>query len=130
MSVIGNAEKSGDDNKLCDRYKAEARFIRAILHFDMIGYFGAVPIEDHVLDNAEAASIARTPAPEALKWVADECDAIIQSGALPFRYSNENENWGRINGAAVYALKSRALLYRASALNNPTNDVTWWQGSC
>ena len=126
-SVIGNAEKSGDDNKLCDRYKAEARFIRAILHFDMIGYFGAVPIEDHVLDNAEAASIARTPAPEALKWVADECDAIIQSGALPFRYSNENENWGRINGAAVYALKSRALLYRASALNNPTNDVTWWQ---
>ena len=126
-SVIGNAEKSGDDNKLCDRYKAEARFIRAILHFDMIGYFGAVPIEDHVLDNAEAASITRTPAPEALKWVADECDAIIQSGALPFRYSNENENWGRINGAAVYALKSRALLYRASALNNPTNDVTWWQ---
>ena len=128
-SVIGNAEKSGDDNKLCDRYKAEARFIRAILHFDMIGYFGAVPIEDHVLDNAEAASIARTPAPEALKWVADECDAIIKSGALPFRYSNENENWGRINGAAVYALKSRALLYRASALNNPTNDVTWWQPS-
>lgn len=126
-SVIGNAEKSGDDNKLCDRYKAEARFIRAILHFDMIGYFGAVPIEDHVLDNAEAASITRTPAPEALKWVADECDAIIKSGALPFRYSNENENWGRINGAAVYALKSRALLYRASALNNPTNEASWWQ---
>ena len=24
-------------------------------------------------------------------------------------------------------MKSRALLYRASALNNPTNDVTWWQ---
>jgi hypothetical protein len=43
-SVIGNAEKSGDDNKLCDRYKAEARFIRAILHFDMIGYFGAVDV--------------------------------------------------------------------------------------
>jgi starch-binding outer membrane protein, SusD/RagB family len=121
--VIGNAQKSGDDNKLCDRYKAEARFIRAILHFDLIGYFGAVPIEDHVLDNSEAASITRTPSAEALKWVADECDAIIQSGALPFRYSNENENWGRINGAAVYALKSRALLYRASALNNPTNEV-------
>lgn len=125
--VIGNAQKSGDDNKLCDRYKAEVRFIRAILHFDLIGYFGAVPIEDHVLDNSEAASITRTPSAEALKWVADECDAIIQSGALPFRYSNENENWGRVNGAAVYALKSRALLYRASALNNPTNEASWWQ---
>ena len=126
-SVIGNAEKPGDDNHLCDRYKAEARFIRAILHFDLISYFGACPIEDHVLTQAEAGALTRTPAAEALKWVADECDAIIQSGALPFRYSNENENWGRINGAAVYALKSRALLYRASALNNVTNDVTWWQ---
>ena len=135
-SVIGNAEKSGDDNKLCDRYKAEARFIRAILHFDMIGYFGAVPIEDHVLDNAEAASIARTPAPEALKWVADECDAIIQSGALPFRYSNENENWGRINGAAwwqeaadsalafINANKSSANPYRLYTTddNNPNKN--------
>ena len=126
-SVIGNAEKPGDDNHLCDRYKAEARFIRAILHFDLISYFGACPIEDHVLTQTEAGALTRTPAAEALKWVADECDAIIQSGALPFRYSNENENWGRINGAAVYALKSRALLYRASALNNITNDVTWWQ---
>ena len=126
-NVIGNADKAGDDNHLYDRYKAEARFIRAILHFDMIGYFGAVPIEDHVLTQDEAATITRTPAAEALKWVADECDAIIQSGALPFRYSNENENWGRINGAAVYALKSRALLYRASPLNNPNNDQSWWQ---
>ncbi len=81
----------------------------AILHFDMIGYFGAVPIEDHVLDNAEAASIARTPAPEALKWVADECDAIIQSGALPFRYSNENENWGRINRCCCLCIEVKSI---------------------
>lgn len=125
--VVGNAQKPGDDNKLYNRYVAEARFIRAILHFDLIGYFGAVPIADHILTNDEAASMKRTPAPVALKWVADECDSIIRSGALPFRYRNENENWGRINGAAVYALKSRALLYLASPLNNPSGDKQLWQ---
>ncbi len=124
-SVIGNAEKSGDDNHLYDRNIAEARFIRAMLHFDMIGYFGAVPIEDHVLDNTEAATIGRTSAAAALQWVADECDAV--KDVLPFRYSNENENWGRVNGAAAYALKSRALLYLASPLNNPSGDQTLWQ---
>ena len=60
-----------------------------------------------------------------MKWVADQCDLV--KDVLPFRYSNENENWGRVNGAAAYALKARALLYRASPLNNPTNNIEWWK---
>lgn len=124
-SVIGNVSKAGDDNHLYDRYMAEARFLRAMLHFDLVGYFGAVPVEDHVLSNAEASSMKRTPAADVLKWIADECDSV--KDVLPFRYANENENWGRINGAAAYALKSRALLYRASKLNNPANNTEWWQ---
>lgn len=129
VSVVGNDTKSGDDNRLYDRYMDEARFIRAILHFDMITWFGAIPIETEPLTNETATSMTRTPAAEALQWVANECDTIIANGALPFRYSNENENWGRINGAAVYALKSRALLYLASPLNNPDNDVKRWENA-
>ena len=60
-----------------------------------------------------------------LKWVADECDKYKDD--LPFRYSNEEENWGRVNGAAAYALKARALLYRASPLHNTTGNQQWWQ---
>lgn len=126
-SVVGNATKSGDDNHLYNRWMAEARFLRAILHFDLACWFGAIPIEDHVLTNEEASAMTRTSAAEAFKWVADECDSIIASDALPFRYTDENSNWGRINGAAVYALKSRALLYRASPLSNTENNTSWWQ---
>lgn len=68
---------------------------------------------------------ARTNCADALKWIADECDAV--KNQLPYRYSNEDENWGRVNGAAAYALKSRALLYRASALHNPDNKTEYWQ---
>lgn len=126
-SVVGNAEKAGDDNRLYDRWRAEARLIRALLVFDMIGYFGDVPlVGDNVFDpgNQAAMNIARTPAAEALQYVANECDSV--KDILPFRYANENENWGRVNGAAAYALKSRALLYKASPLNNPSGNTAWW----
>lgn len=125
-SVVGNATKSGDDDHLYNRWMAEARFLRAILHFDLACWFGAIPIENHILTNAEASVMKRTPAADAFKWVANECDSIINSGVLPFRYSDENSNWGRVNMAAVYALKSRALLYRASPLYNTENNTQWW----
>ena len=57
--------------------------------------------------------------------MADECDKYKND--LPFRYTNEEENWGRINGAAAYALKARALLYKASPLHNKANDASRWE---
>lgn len=135
-SVVGNGATTDDDNHLYTRYMAEAKLLRALFHFDFICWFGACPIigDDASgvpivfdLDNPSAMNMERTPAPEALKWVADQCDEVIKSGALPFRYSNEASNWGRMSGAVAYALKCRALLYRASALNNPSNDPALWQ---
>ncbi|MDR1762814.1 MAG: RagB/SusD family nutrient uptake outer membrane protein [Dysgonamonadaceae bacterium] len=133
-TVIGNIEKAGDDNHLYDRNMAEAKLLRAIFHFDIVCWFGDCPIiaegEDGEpiifdLSDPEAMNMERTPADEALKWIADQCDEVKDK--LPFRYSNETENWGRVNGATAYALKSRALLYRASALHNKSVKTEYWQ---
>ncbi|MDO4164016.1 MAG: RagB/SusD family nutrient uptake outer membrane protein [Bacteroides sp.] len=132
-SVVGNYDKDGDDDHLYDRYKAEARLLRALFHLEMVGYFGDFLIigDDENGDpiiyeqNDERMNIARTDAAEVLEWIAEECDAV--KDVLPFRYSDETENWGRVNGAAAYALKARALLYRASPLNNTSNNTSWWQ---
>lgn len=129
--VVGNATKSGDDNRLYDRWIAEIRVLRAIIHFDLCTRFGAIPIvgddEDGnpIILEPSSELPPRTPAAEVLQWVIDECDKY--KGDLPFRYSNETENWGRINGAAAYALKSRAALYLASPLYNTANDATLWR---
>lgn len=134
IEVVGNTEKAGDDNHLYNRYMAEARLMRAIFHFDLVANYGAVPLigddengEPIVFDlgSPEAMNMKRTSAAEVLKWVADECDEV--KNVLPFRYQSEAENWGRCNGASAYALKSRALLYRASKLNNPDNNLEWWK---
>ena len=135
--VVGNDPLPGsDDDHLYNRYVAEARFIRALLHFDLVFWFGGVPIvgDDEegkpllyeITDYEQMNRPQSTPA-EVLQWIANECDAI--KDVLPFRYANEDENWGRANGAAAYALKSRALLYKASALNNPSNDQSWWRAA-
>ncbi len=133
-SVIGNVEKEGDDNRLYDRNMAEAKLLRAIFHFDVIGWFGDAPIigEDENgtpiifdLSNPTAMNMSRTNAADALKWIADQCDQV--KNTLPFRYSNETENWGRVNGATAYALKAKALLYRASKLHNRSNNSQYWK---
>ena len=131
--VIGNAEKAGDDNnKLGDRWLAEARAIRAMLTFDMACWFGPTPIfvtadgEPYVMNTSDPMP-ERSSFNEVVDWIVSECDAI--KNTLPFRYANEDENWGRVNGASVYALKSRALLYKASPLNNPNNDQSYWQAA-
>lgn len=130
-SVVGNAERAGDDNRLYDRFIAEARVLRAILHMEMVQWFGDVPIigDDEagvpIVLEPSSALPSRTPAEEVLQWVADECDKYKND--LPFRYTNEEENWGRINGAAAYALKARALLYKASPLHNKANDASRWE---
>jgi hypothetical protein len=132
--IVGNTDLQGDDNHLYNRYCAEAKLLRAIFHFDLVCWFGNAPVlgEDEsgtpiVLDlkNPEQMNMERLPAADVLLWIAEQCDAV--KNELPFRYSNEDINWGRMNGATAYALKSRALLYRASALNNPGNDIQRWR---
>ena len=129
--VVGNAAKPGDENHLYDRWVAEVRVLRAILHMDLASYFGDVPVigDDEsgkpIIMSPGVSIPPRTDCADVLKWIADECDKYKDD--LPFRYSDEATNWGRINGAAAYALRARALLYRASRLHNPDNDQKRWE---
>ncbi len=126
-TVIGNAElANNDDSRLYDRNIQEAVLLRALAHFDLVGWFGDAPIIDHVLSVSESSALTRAKAGDVLQWVANQCDNVIASGRLPLRYSNEASNWGRVNGCMAYALKSRALLYKASPLNlsKTTNAVS------
>lgn len=131
--VVGNTATGGDNNRLYERYCNEARLLRAIFHFDLVCWFGDTRIlgEDEsgnpiVFDpsNSPLMNQPREKAATALEWVVEQCDLV--KDALPFRYADESTNWGRVNGAAAYALKARALLYLASPLHNPEGNRTLW----
>ena len=104
----------------------ELRFLRAYFYFELLRAYGDVPLVTTTLTNAQANSIARTPADEIIKFIVDEIDAIAPY--LPITYLTEvNSEIGRATRVAAFALKARTLLYAASPLFNPTNDVTKWQ---
>ena len=99
----------------------ELRFLRAYFYFELFKTYGDVPLVTTTLTNAQANSVARTPAAEIVKFIVDELDEIAPH--LPLSYATEvGAEFGRANRIAAYALKARTLLYAASPLHNV---ATW-----
>src|SRR3546814_11989909 len=58
-------------------------------------------------------------------WSSDVCSSDLQLRTDPIG----NTDVGRITRGGALALKSRALLYAASPLNNPSQSVSKWQAA-
>lgn len=109
--LLENIDKvSFKDNALKERYKAEARFLRAFRYFNMISTYGDVPLILKTLTTEEAKQVIREKEATVLAFVLKELDEV--SSSLPANYSGgfTNEK-GRITKGAALALKARAHLY-------------------
>ncbi|HEX8424804.1 RagB/SusD family nutrient uptake outer membrane protein [Hymenobacter sp.] len=118
-------------------WKAEARFIRAMLWFELLKRYGGVPlIGDRILTEDDDLELPRNTYAECVDYIVSECDDIkglLRPEPIP------DSDWGRIPRGAAIALKTRVLLYGASPLNNgdplngsdlngyPTPDASRWQ---
>jgi hypothetical protein len=69
-SYIGNAA-------LATRWKAEAQFLRAFYYFDLVRYYGKVPVIDHPVLAVEANTIARSPVADVYKLIIADLQAAI-----------------------------------------------------
>ncbi|MBA4140184.1 MAG: RagB/SusD family nutrient uptake outer membrane protein [Segetibacter sp.] len=108
-------------------YKSEARFIRAMLYFELVKRYGGVPLlGDKALTLNDNLSIPRNTFQQCVDFIVSECDAT--SGLLR-KDSVTAVETGRITRGVALALKSRMLLYAASPMNNPANDLTKWQAA-
>lgn len=104
----------------------ELRFLRAYFYFELFKAYGDVPLVTTTLTNAQANTIARTPADQIVKFIVDEIDEVAPH--LPVSYITEpGSEVGRATRVAAYALKARTLLYAASPLFNPSNSKEKWE---
>lgn len=103
------ADKKEETIKTLTRMKAEARIIRAWLHFQLANWWGDIPLEDHTVTLEEAKTIKRTPHAEVIKFVLDELDSAIKD--IPSKNQLPQSERGRITSGAVLAMKARILLY-------------------
>lgn len=107
-----------------DPMKGEMHFLRAWMYFELIKTYGGVPIitSSFKLDDANF-DVPRNTYAECAKFVLDEIE--LAGGLL----QSVTPAAGKITKAAAMALKARVLLYMASPLNNPSNDIAKWQAA-
>ena len=116
-------------------WRAEARFLRAYFHFELLKRYGPIPIVTSTLSiNGNYENTLRPTMKEVVDFIAKECDIAADTLELtPWR--NVNDAFGRATKGAALALKSRLLLYAASPLyvdfgdtneaNKPTDVALW-----
>jgi hypothetical protein len=109
--LLENIDRIGDleESKL-NRFKAEARFIRAFHHFQLATWYGDVPLVDKVLTLSEAKDIKRTPRADVIAFALQELESIQPD--LPATYPDADR--GRILRAAAIALHARVNLYESN----------------
>ena len=119
-------------------WRAEARFLRAYFHFELLKRYGPIPIVTSTLSiNGNYENTPRPTMKEVVDFIAKECNIAADTLELtPWR--NVNDAFGRATKGAALALKSRLLLYAASPLyvdfgdtnetNKPT-DVALWKSA-
>ena len=107
---LENVDRVSDmTDEVRNRMKAEARFIRAFHHFQLMTWFGDVPLLRRDPTIEEAQTISRTPRAEVLAFVLEELAAVAP--LLPVNTELPVAERGRLTRGAAVALRARVLLY-------------------
>ncbi|WP_421918891.1 RagB/SusD family nutrient uptake outer membrane protein [Marinifilum sp.] len=83
---------------LLERFKLEARTLRAWIYLELVMWYGDVPLTTEELSPDLESSLAKTDKTEVLNFVITELEAA--SNGLPKEYSS-NDRWRMTSGAAL-----------------------------
>lgn len=86
------------DDATRQRYEAEAKFLRAFFYFDLVRYFGKVPVIDRPLGAAEVAKIPRSPVADVYQLILADLGTAVSK--LPVSYSGSANTFRATVGAA------------------------------
>ena len=106
-------------------FKAEAHVARAYYYSELAKMYGGVPIvESHVDDGT---MVPRAPYDTVVAYIVKEIDDYKDE--LASNWDKFKDREGRFTLGVALAIKSRTLLYAASPLHNPENDVRKWEAA-
>ena len=106
-------------------YPYEVRALRAFYYFELAKRYGDTPLITATIPWEDANTVKKTPFHEVIDFVATECSEVAEK--LPEDQNEFFKETGRVTKGMALALKSRALLYAASLLHNPTMDKVLWE---
>lgn len=94
---------------LATRLDAEAHFLRAFYYFDLVKYFGKVPVIDHSVVASESATIPRSPVADVYKLIIADLQSAI--AVLPATYTGVDV--GRATKYAAEGLLAQVYMTRS-----------------
>ena len=107
-------------------YPYQAKVLRAYYFFELARRYGDIPMPLTMLTAEEANAIEKTPFNEVINFIVSECDEAAKN--LPDTYVGLlDDEVGRVTRGFALAVKTKALLYAASPLHNPSGDKTKWE---
>ena len=106
-------------------FKAEAHVARAYYYAELAKMYGGVPIVESHID--DGTMVSRSSYDEVVEYIVNEIDTYKDS--LSVNWNEFKDREGRFTLGVALAIKSRVLLYAASPLHNPENDVTKWEAA-
>lgn len=107
-----------------DKWKAEATFLKAFYHYELLKRYGPIPIMDKFIpvgSDLENYAVERQPVDEVFTYIIKTID-----GAMEFLDPNVvdvNAEMGRVNRIAAKAIKAEVLVYAASPLFNGNQSL-------
>lgn len=110
-------------------FAPQARVLRATYFFELARRYGDIAMPLEVLDIEADRTIGKTAFADVIQFIADECSQCAP--LLPDSYNSTvfDSEVGRVTRGYALALKSKALLYAASELHNPSMDAEKWKTS-
>ncbi len=123
--VLQNAPGLTGDPSAIDQLKGQSFFLRAYFYTELVNLFGGVPIITKAQTLQDSLMVSRNTYQECVDFILSDLDSA--SALLPAEW--DAANIGRATKGAALALKSRLLLFAASPLNNPSNDMSKWQAA-
>jgi tetratricopeptide (TPR) repeat protein len=87
-NILDYIKSAGFDQSVNDRFVGQAKFLRALFYFDLVRYFGGVPLYLNAVQGASDAYVKRSSAEEVYKAILDDLeDAITKLPLVSFPQS-------------------------------------------
>ena len=123
LKELPNAQGVTDAEKTA--WAAEAKFMIAYYHFEVLRFYGPCPITDSYIDmeTPKDQYCGRMHYDYVTDWVVD----LLDEAANDLPTTRKSDEWGRASFAIAKALKAKVLLYAASPLWNGSFPYPTWE---
>jgi len=122
LAHIDGSSVPADDKK---SMKGQAKFLRAMLYFNMVKRYGSVPIVTVPQSLNDDLLVKQQPIEACFNFIITELKEAAD--LLPATYGSRDIDVGKANKNSAIAFMGRVQLYFASTLYNPSGDVSRWK---